>query len=121
MQSGAYPARKTGVTGTREAGPQARALRKGSPLNSVARGLAPGLGVRAGVARGKILSVEPPTFVVLQVTNTSVAVRGDTATNIQKDITLETGAVIKAPAFVEEGDLVRIDTRSGEYVDRTKK
>jgi len=70
---------------------------------------------------GKILSVEPPTFVVLQVTNTSVAVRGDTATNIQKDITLETGAVIKAPAFVEEGDLVRIDTRSGEYVDRTKK
>jgi elongation factor P len=55
------------------------------------------------------------------VTDTTVAVRGDTATNIQKDITLETGAVIKAPAFVEEGDLVRIDTRSGEYVDRTKK
>ncbi|MCX6049927.1 MAG: elongation factor P [Chloroflexi bacterium] len=69
---------------------------------------------------GQILSVEPPTFVVLRVTGAEVAVRGDTTTNLQKNITLETGAVLKAPAFVKEGDLVRIDTRSGEYVDRAK-
>ncbi len=69
---------------------------------------------------GQILDVEPPTFAVLRVTEADVAVRGDTTTNLQKNVTLETGAIIKAPAFVKEGDLVRIDTRSGEYVDRAK-
>lgn len=69
---------------------------------------------------GKILSVEPPTFATLRVTAAEVAVRGDTATNIQKNVTLETGAVVKAPAFIKEGDLIRIDTRTGEYVDRVK-
>jgi len=69
---------------------------------------------------GQILDVEPSTFAVLRVTAADVAVRGDTATNLQKNVTLETGAVVKAPAFVKEGDLVRIDTRSGEYVDRAK-
>ncbi|MFN8486974.1 MAG: elongation factor P [Caldilineaceae bacterium] len=69
---------------------------------------------------GRILSVEPPTFASLRVTEAEVAVRGDTATNIQKNVTLETGAVVKAPAFIKEGDLIRIDTRTGEYVDRVK-
>jgi len=67
---------------------------------------------------GKVLDIEPPTFVVLGVTVAEPAVRGDTATNIQKNVTLETGAVIKVPAFIKEGDKVRVDTRSGEYVDR---
>jgi len=67
---------------------------------------------------GQVLDIEPPTFVVLKVTAADAAVRGDTATNIQKNVTLETGAVIKVPAFIKEGDKVRVDTRSGEYVDR---
>lgn len=67
---------------------------------------------------GKILSVEPPTFVTLKVVAADVAVRGDTATNVLKNVTLETGATIKAPDFIKEGDLVRIDTRTGEYLER---
>jgi len=67
-----------------------------------------------------ILDVEPPTFVTLEVTAADVAVRGDTTTNLQKNVTLETGAVIQAPAFIKEGDLLRVDTRSGEYVERAK-
>lgn len=67
---------------------------------------------------GKVLDVEPPTFATLEVVQAEAAVRGDTATNIQKSVTLETGAVIKAPAFIKVGDKVRVDTRTGEYVDR---
>ena len=67
---------------------------------------------------GKFLDIEPPTFVTLKVVAADVAVRGDTATSVQKNITLETGAVIKAPDFIKEGDSVRIDTRSGEYLER---
>jgi elongation factor P len=67
---------------------------------------------------GRVLDVEPPTFVVLEVTQADVAVRGDTANSIQKNVTLETGAMVKVPAFISQGDKVRVDTRSGEYVDR---
>jgi elongation factor P len=67
-----------------------------------------------------VLDVEPPTFVSLKVTAADVAVRGDTSTNLQKNVTLETGAVIQVPAFIKEGDLLRVDTRSGEYVERAK-
>jgi elongation factor P len=67
---------------------------------------------------GKILSVEPPTFVTLKVASADVAVRGDTANSVQKNVTLETGAVIRAPDFIKEGDSVRIDTRTGEYLER---
>ncbi|HRC76270.1 MAG TPA: elongation factor P [Kouleothrix sp.] len=68
----------------------------------------------------KILGVEVPFFVTLQVTEASTAVRGDTATNITKPVTLETGAVIQVPAFVNQGDTVRVDTRTGEYIERVK-
>jgi elongation factor P len=68
----------------------------------------------------KILGVEVPFFVTLQVTEAATAVRGDTATNITKPVTLETGAVIQVPAFVNEGDAVRVDTRTGEYIERVK-
>jgi elongation factor P len=67
---------------------------------------------------GKILSVDVPTFVALKVVRADTVVRGDTATNVLKNVTLETGAVVQAPAFVKEGDMVRIDTRSGEYLER---
>ena len=67
---------------------------------------------------GKILSVEVPTFVTLKVVQADTAVRGDTASNVMKNVSLETGAVVQVPAFIKEGDSVRIDTRTGEYVDR---
>ena len=67
---------------------------------------------------GKILSVEPPTFVTLKVVAADIAVRGDTATNVLKNATLETGTVVKVPDFIKEGDSIRIDTRSGEYLER---
>ena len=68
--------------------------------------------------KGNVFSVEPPTFVELKVTETEPGVRGDTATNVTKAATLETGAVIKVPIFINEGDLLRIDTRTGEYLER---
>ncbi len=69
---------------------------------------------------GQVLDVEVPTFVTLQVVAAAAAVRGDTATNVLKKVTLETGAELQAPAFIKEGDLLRVDTRTGEYVERAK-
>lgn len=68
--------------------------------------------------REVLLGVELPIFVVLTVTETTIAVRGDTATNVTKPATLETGAVIQVPGFVNEGDVLKIDTRTGEYIER---
>ena len=68
--------------------------------------------------KGNVFSVEPPTFVELAVTETEPGVRGVTATNVTKPATLETGAVIKVPIFINEGDVLRIDTRTGEYLER---
>ncbi len=68
--------------------------------------------------KGNVFSVEPPTFVELAVTETEPGVRGDTATNVTKEATLETGAVVKVPIFINEGDVLRIDTRTGEYLER---
>jgi elongation factor P len=68
----------------------------------------------------QIMGVEVPFFVTLKVTEASTAVRGDTATNITKPVTLETGAVVQVPAFVNEGDMIRVDTRTGEYLERAK-
>ncbi len=66
------------------------------------------------------LSVTPPSFVDLRITQCDPGVRGDTASGGSKPATLETGAVIKVPLFVEEGELIRVDTRSAEYVSRVK-
>ncbi len=66
------------------------------------------------------LSVAAPNFVVLQVTETDPGLKGDTAQGASKPATLETGAVVKVPLFVEHGDLLKIDTRTGAYVSRTK-
>lgn len=71
--------------------------------------------------KGEIFSVEPPTFVELEVTETEPGVRGDTATNVTKAATLETGAVVRVPIFINEGEIIRIDTRTGEYLERVNK
>lgn len=68
----------------------------------------------------QIMGVEVPLFVSLQVTEAAVALRGDTATNVNKTVTLETGAQVQVPAFVNEGDTIKIDTRTGAYIERVK-
>ena len=68
--------------------------------------------------KGSVFGVEPPTFVTLQVTQTDPGFKGDTATNATKPATLETGAEIKVPLFIEEGESINIDTRTGEYMSR---
>ena len=68
--------------------------------------------------KGNVFSVEPPVFVTLEVVDTEPGVRGDTATNVTKAATLETGAVVRVPIFINTGDVIRVDTRVGEYLER---
>jgi elongation factor P len=68
--------------------------------------------------KGVVFGVEPPVFVELTVTSTDPGFKGDTATNASKPATLETGAEIRVPLFINEGDLIRVDTRTGEYLER---
>ena len=68
--------------------------------------------------KGNIFEVEPPTFVELAVAKTDPGFAGNTATNTLKPATLETGAEIKVPLFINEGDVLKIDTRTGEYLSR---
>jgi elongation factor P len=68
--------------------------------------------------QGNVFGIEPPTFVELEVTETDPGFKGDTATNATKPATLETGAQIKVPLFINQGDMIRIDTRTGEYMER---
>jgi len=70
--------------------------------------------------KGSVFGVEPPNFVELEVTESDPGVKGDTATNVTKPAILETGAEIKVPLFINPGDRIRIDTRTGEYLERCK-
>ena len=70
--------------------------------------------------KGNVFGVEPPNFVELQVTQTDPGFKGDTATNATKPATLETGAEIKVPLFIDEGEMIRVDTRTGEYMERAE-
>ena len=70
--------------------------------------------------KGSVFGVEPPNFVELEVTETDPGFKGDTATNVTKPATLETGAEIKVPLFINPGDKIKIDTRTGEYLERCK-
>ena len=68
--------------------------------------------------KGNVFGIEPPTFVELAITQTDPGFAGNTATNATKPATLETGAEIRVPLFINEGDVIRIDTRTGEYMER---
>ena len=68
--------------------------------------------------KDNVIAVEPPMFVELEVTETEPGFKGDTATGTTKPATLETGAVIKVPLFVNTGDVLKVDTRTGEYLSR---
>ena len=70
--------------------------------------------------KNKVFNVEPPNFVDLLVVSTDPGFKGDTATNVMKPATVETGAEVKVPLFISEGEKIRIDTRSGEYLERAK-
>ncbi len=76
------------------------------------------MNVRVLSYKGNVFGVEPPMFVELEVTATEPGVKGDTATGASKPATLETGAEIKVPLFINEGDILKIDTRTGEYLER---
>lgn len=68
--------------------------------------------------KGNVFGVEPPNFVELEITATEPGVKGNTATNATKPATVETGAEIRVPLFINEGDKIRIDTRTCEYMER---
>ena len=71
--------------------------------------------------KGKVFGVEPPTFVELAIAETEPGFAGNTATGATKPATLETGAVIQVPLFVDGSDIIRVDTRTGEYMERVNK
>lgn len=73
---------------------------------------------RVSSYKEKVFNVEPPMFVELEIAECEPGVRGDTATGATKNATLETGAVIRVPLFINEGEKIRIDTRTGEYIER---
>jgi elongation factor P len=77
-----------------------------------------GLEVKLTFYQGEALDIELPTSVDMKVAKAEMAVRGDTATGVTKKVTTETGLTVQVPNFVEEGDVIRVDTRSGSYITR---
>ncbi|GHU37421.1 elongation factor P [Clostridia bacterium] len=76
--------------------------------------------VKINSYKGNVFGVEPPNFVELKVTESDPWIKGDTVNNSLKPATLETGVQIKVPMFVEVGDIIKVDTRTGEYLERVK-
>ncbi len=68
--------------------------------------------------KGEVFGLEPPIFVELEIIDCEPGVKGDTAQNATKNATVETGAIVKVPLFVNQGERIRIDTRTGEYIER---
>lgn len=87
-------------------------------LGEACRFLKEGIEVTVWFHRGRVISVELPHTVELRVVRTDPGLRGDTASGGSKPAELETGAVVQVPLFVQEGDVVRVDTRSGQYLER---
>jgi elongation factor P len=91
---------------------------KAEVLGDDARYLKPGMEVKLTFYKGDPLDIELPTSVDLEVKEAEVAVRGDTATGVTKRVKTETGLEVNCPNFVKIGDIIRVDTRTGEYVTR---
>jgi len=89
-------------------------------LGEQSRFIAEGSTVTLMVFKGKVIGLEMPNSVTLKVTDTEPGVRGDTATTAMKAATLETGVIVQVPLFINEGDRVKVDTRSGQYLERAK-
>jgi elongation factor P len=88
-------------------------------VGDVARFLKEGMDCQLMTFNNQPIAVTPPNHVVLKVEYAEPAAKGNTATNVQKPVKLETGAEILAPAFINDGDWLRVDTRTGEYIERT--
>ena len=87
-------------------------------IGEAAKYLKDGVEVKLTLYENEPIDVELPTTVDLLVTKAESSVRGDTATGVTKKVIVETGADVNTPSFVEEGDTIRVDTRTGEYVTR---
>ena len=87
-------------------------------LGDMLRFLKENMNVKILSFKGKVFAIEPPLFVELEITYTEPGFSGNTSTNATKPATLETGATINVPLFVNTGDIIRIDTRTGEYIER---
>ncbi len=85
------------------------------------RFLKEGMEVKVSFEGEEAIIAEPPTFIEAQITYTEPGLKGDTATNTLKNATIDTGTEIRVPLFFNEGDWVKIDTRTGDYVERIKK
>ncbi len=79
-----------------------------------------GMPCKVMLFNNKPIGLEPPPHVTLKIEYAEPAVRGNTATNLTKPVKLETGAEISVPAFVEQGDMIKVDTRTGEYLERVR-
>ena len=95
------------------------------PLNKVlvedAKGyLKEGDSVGLQLFNGSVINIELPKNLFLNVTYTESVVKGDTTSNVLKDATVETGITVKVPAFIKQGDTIKVDTRTGEYLERKK-
>ncbi|HET6514748.1 MAG TPA: elongation factor P [Thermodesulfovibrionales bacterium] len=91
-----------------------------SQLGDIKKFLKENMTVKVLNYKGKPLTVELPTFVELMVSKTDPGYKGDTASGGSKPATLETGAVVKVPFHINEGDVIRIDTRTSDYIERVK-
>ncbi|NIR52046.1 elongation factor P [candidate division KSB1 bacterium] len=80
-----------------------------------------GNSVNVQFLEGRPVTASLPMFIELQVTEAPPGVKGDTVSNLQKQVTLETGAEVQAPLFIKEGDILKIDTRDGRYIERLSK
>jgi elongation factor P len=87
-------------------------------MGETARFLLEGTQVEVSLYEGKPVGVEPPVFVEMEVAETAPGVKGDTASGGSKPATLESGLVVSVPLFIEAGNRIKVDTRSGEYVER---
>jgi elongation factor P len=92
----------------------------GEQAGEAAKWLKEGMACKLMVFDGNPIAMSPPNHVVLRVEYAEPTAKGNTATNVQKPVKLETGAEINVPAFVETGDWIRVDTRTGEYLERAK-
>jgi elongation factor P len=91
---------------------------KKETLGEQAQYLKEGMEVKLTFYKGEAIDVELPTSVDLKVVDAEMAIRGDTATGVTKKVTTETGLTVQCPQFVNVGDTIRVDTRSGEYITR---
>jgi elongation factor P len=89
-------------------------------VGDMARYLSEGAMATVALHQGNSISVELPASAALKVTQTQAAVRGDTRTNVMKPATLETGYVVQVPLFIEEGERIKVDTRTGNYIERVR-